>query len=220
MEHVGPFLKEHAFALLLLLTAVILAKYLHGRRHNLRLAKIVSAALEKALEPEDTQYTWIGGLAGFKAVFRLEHGVEMKATLTMSPRQSLLYYPVSRLIFGGDRLFLLFEKRTLAPGEGHLLAKGFRKKPGMWVPSPDRFDLEEDVEQGGSRYRLLAEDRATLAALKRLADRLAYPGLRHAATIADDAVTYFHLDPGTPGLDGFLEQARRTVGGTDPAARA
>ncbi|MCD6087565.1 MAG: hypothetical protein J7K11_06335 [Candidatus Hydrothermae bacterium] len=97
------------FALFLALSGFIYLQFLRGRRRNLERIRRCSAILEKIFQPADKTYTWIGGVAGFKAEYRLRDTRKLYATFALLPRQSLLYFPISKLIFRADRLYLAFE---------------------------------------------------------------------------------------------------------------
>lgn len=211
MEAVGAFLKANGAVVLLGLTLLVLLQYVRGRKANLRLARAVSDALERALEPLDQKYTWIGGVSGFKAVFDLGQGMEVRVTLAMCPRHAILYLPISWLIFGWDRLLLLVEKRSLAPGEGHLIRKGTRRTPGTWVPSRSGFPLCENAEVDKRTFRLLASDARTMDRLRSCMAELASSGLRHLATLARDPMIYLNADPRSKGLSTLLSWLRSSL---------
>lgn len=93
------------FILFLLFTFLLLLGYERGRRKNIKLMKDISRLLEEIIEPEDKEYTLIGGVAGFKALYR-KGEVEVRALLVLLPRMSLLYLPLSYLLGRRDRLIL------------------------------------------------------------------------------------------------------------------
>lgn len=204
MEELGHFLKENSFTILVLFTFLILAKYIHGRKKNLQLAKQISAKLEKVFNPIDKEYTWVGGLTGFKATFKTKDDLEVKATLVMKPRQSLIYLPISMLIFGGDKLFVIFKNRKFAQTEGHIIESGQKKIPKAWLPNPSEFEYIEGMEKNEKRYNLLAKDEATMKRLRSLLDRFTCRGIYHIALIPENETAYFAVDPTGPGIDDFL----------------
>lgn len=207
MEWIASFFRDHGFTLLVLFTAAILATYLRGRRINLAMARRMAAVVEGALRPTDKEYTWIGGLTGFKAVLTLEGGLEARVTLVMKPRQSLIYLPISMLIFGGDRLFVVFRELGSLPDECHALSVRYKRIPRAWLPSAGDFSLVRREEHGGQAYTLFARSDGALEALRELLGRLSFPGMLHAALLADSGTAYFALDPGASGLDAFLSAA-------------
>ena len=149
MESIASFFRDHGVTLLLLFTVLVLMAYIRGRRTNLAMAKRLAALVEGILQPLDKEYTWIGGLTGFKAVLSLEGGLEARVTLVMKPRQSLIYLPISMLIFGGDKLFLVFKDLEGLPAECHALSARYRKSPQAWLPAHDDFCRVVPVKQGG-----------------------------------------------------------------------
>ena len=214
MEAVGSFLKEHAFVIVLGVTAVILVQYLFGRRANLNLAKRIGAMLEETFQPEDKVYTWIGGLTGFRADFELSEGGTLEATLLMRPRHSLLYLPISLLLFGKDRLFVAVEGLRLGSGEAHVIVESPRRISRGWLPDYSRFPRADTVHTRDRSWTLLAEDDRALALARRAAVRLGSPVLYHLAILPKKPRIYMAVDPRAPSvgetlreLVGLLEEA-------------
>jgi len=99
------------FLVLLILTLVLFIGYLWGQPKNLRLARYAMVTLEETFAPQDVEYTWLGGVLGFKAIYR-RHGPipEFLVTLLLLPRHTWLYYPVAYLRARGDRLLFAFPR--------------------------------------------------------------------------------------------------------------
>lgn len=207
MESISSFFRDHGFTLLLLFTALVLVAYLRGRKINLAMARRIAALVEGVLRPLDKEYTWIGGLTGFKAVLALEGGLEARVTLVMKPRQSLIYLPISMLIFGGDKIFLVFKELEGLPAECHALSVRYKKIPKAWLPSPDDFSRVVPVKQEDLAYTIFARHEGALETMRGLLGRLSFPGLLHAALLAESKTAYFALDPDAPGLERFLAEA-------------
>jgi len=207
MEWIASFFRDHGFTLLVLFTVLILVTYLRGRKINLAMAKRMAAIVEGALRPVDKEYTWIGGLTGFKAALTLEGGIEARVTLVMKPRQSLIYLPISMLIFGGDRLFVVFKDLQNLPPECHALSVRTKRIPKAWLPSAEDFSRVVQEEHAGQTYRLFARHDGALDSMRELLERFSFPGILHAALLADSGTAYFALDPAAPGLEAFLAAA-------------
>ena len=77
-----------------------------GFKKNYKKIKEVAFTLENILKPTDTKYTWIGGVIGFKANYKLEAFTEILINYTNLPRQSTLYMPIALLFGRYDRLEL------------------------------------------------------------------------------------------------------------------
>ncbi|OHD54073.1 MAG: hypothetical protein A2Y33_10165 [Spirochaetes bacterium GWF1_51_8] len=98
-----------SFALILVLG------YFVGRRLNLKKAREVSGVLEKILVPKDQTYVWIGGVVGFRASYVVNGFRQVRVTMLMLPRHSLLYLPVSLITSRSDRLWVewTFEREVM-----------------------------------------------------------------------------------------------------------
>jgi effector-binding domain-containing protein len=115
--------------ILLLLAAVSVIQFFRGRKLNLELVKFYSAKSVEVFKPEDKIFTWLGGYIGFRAKFDLQDGMKLEYTLTLLPRHSLMYFPVSLITNRHDKLYLVFRLRNL-DGEAHLIKRGYyRIKP-------------------------------------------------------------------------------------------
>ena len=211
MEALFTILKQNSFTILLVITVAILLKYLHGRKKNLAMARGLSAMLEDLFDPVDKEYTWIGGLAGFKAVYELKGNRQLKATLVMMPRHSLLFLPFSLLLFGKDKLFLVFKEADISSSEGHILSSSYKKIPKAWLPSPSEFDIQDSVVRKERPYRLLAKDEETMRVLRHMLDGPGSSAILHAAFLPLNKTAYFALNPLEEGFVAFLKQITSIV---------
>ncbi len=97
---------------MLLVVAVVavatVVVYFRGRRINLVLMRDFIVKMENLFEPSDKEYVLLGYLVGFKAKFKVMRWNISDITwmLTLLPRQSLLYYPISKLTSKFDRLYI------------------------------------------------------------------------------------------------------------------
>ncbi|MDY6821598.1 MAG: hypothetical protein SVN78_08265 [Deferribacterota bacterium] len=99
-------MKIYIFLLLILLSIVISLLYIFGFKKNYKKIKKVANTLENILKPIDTKYTWLGGVIGFKANYKLEDSLEILLNYANLPRQSILYLPIALLFERYDRLEL------------------------------------------------------------------------------------------------------------------
>jgi len=137
------------FALFLAFSGLIYLQFIRGRRKNLDLIKRCSATMENVFRPADRTYTWIGGVAGFKAKYEFQDGVKLFATFVLLPRQSLLYFPFSKLIFRADRLYLTLE----LPHTNRL--KRFPSKAWGEEETGLKFLKKLEVDPSGRRLKAL-----------------------------------------------------------------
>jgi hypothetical protein len=88
------------------LAAAMVVWFYWMRRKVLKLIKKVVDDLEGFFKPIDKTYTLLGYLVGFRAIYELERGDRLFIVLTTTPRHSLTYYPLLKLLGRTDRLQL------------------------------------------------------------------------------------------------------------------
>ncbi len=203
----NPFL----LVALVILGVAATAQYFFGRRKNRALAAGITRGLESLLKPNHTNYVNIGGSIGYNFVYSLSSGpwVSAKGTITLSPRQSLLYLPVSRLLGFTDRFFInLFTKKRIR-GEAHILSRTTLRRA--------RIDgLEEmsrrDVEAGGKRFVLLWRGTDLSSELESLLEAFPEPRrLRHFCAYPDNKTFYLYTVPRGGDVSGDLETVLHAV---------
>ncbi len=114
------------FAILLLFAGVATLQFFYGRKLNLMIMKNAVVELEETIKPKDQLYTWLGGYVGFRAEYKIDDPDidSVEVTLTLLPRQSILYLPISKLTFREDRLFFVLKCRHAVKGDVHAVKKG------------------------------------------------------------------------------------------------
>ncbi len=101
------------FWVLLALTLILFVGFLWGQPKNLRLARQAMVTLEEIFTPQDVEYTWLGGVLGFKALYRRSAPIpEFLVTLLLLPRHTWLYMPFAYLRAKGDRLLFAFPRTS------------------------------------------------------------------------------------------------------------
>ena len=170
--------------LITILTLLVLAGYFLGRKKNLSIVKSVGNTLEEVLKPDDQDYTWLGGSIGFHANYKCRDFKNVEATLTLLPRQSPLYYPVSFLVSGFDKLYVTFFLKLKIKSEGHIVNKRYFKFRGPRVDNVQKL-LEE--EQGG--FLILSQNQRIRSALLNFFKELDRGGfleiIKHIAIVPD-----------------------------------
>ncbi len=165
--HGGLNMDVELLSLILLLSAVAMYQFFRGRKLNLMMMSKVSKGLETALKPTDKEYAWLGGYVGFRANYSLEHG-EVEATLTLLPRQALLYLPVSLLVNRSDRLYLVFRGRIALEeihifGKRRMLRRGERRElKGLKLEKMGGFGFSGDSTEASELIERLSLDSRTL----------------------------------------------------------
>jgi hypothetical protein len=192
------------------LTAIVLlalastGAYFYGTRKNRWIVSVLTSELEDVLKPITTNYVNIGGSIGYNFAFALPNPwASAKGTITLSPRHSMLYLPVSLLIGVRDRFFVnVFTKKKLR-GEGHLVAAGYLKKAN--ISGMDQMEQRE-VLKGEKRFVLLWRGADLAADLEKLLNALPDPALlRHFCSFPETKTFFIHCVPHKGTIRGNLE---------------
>jgi hypothetical protein len=214
-----------AFYFLVAFTLLLTFGYLIGRRQNRR---IVMSALDPLLEvfkAKDHQFTNIGGQTGYHANIVPGNAPAIRridTTLTVLPRQSLLYMPISFLIRRFDRMqtFFFFSKKARAiTEEVHLIEPRFEKMMGNRIENAAAMTLEE-IEWGGRKFNLYSTSPRSRKWMQHMINRFGEPGtVKHAALIPAEERAYLFLVPRlntvAPQMTNFrnwLEETARAAG--------
>lgn len=170
-----------------------------GRRENKRLFLAAFNDLVDVIKPDDQNFTNIGGLVGYHANLIINKNdsafTKVDATITLLPRHSLLYMPISIMIMRFDRLFITMYHRSALSGEGHLIEKRYAGFRGPKITNAHRLEKME-IKWGRYDFLLYFEqvklrDRF-LAFVKRNPD----PGIiRHIAIVANQRKCFLFLIP-------------------------
>ncbi len=112
-----------SFLIFIILSIILIIGFYFGRQKNISIMLNFAKHLEELVKPEDKEYQWIGGIAGFKAKFKKRGFKRIEITFTLLPRHSLLFLPFSYLFFKGDRIFIVIEPINHFKKEWHLLNK-------------------------------------------------------------------------------------------------
>lgn len=205
---------------LVILALAATAQYFVGTKRNRVIASAMAKGAEEVLKPTMTNYVNIGGAIGHNFSYALGKGdwTSAKGTMTLSPRHSLLYLPVSRLLgLGVDRFYLnLFTKRKLR-GEGHIVeAKELRRARIEGIEAMSRAE----AEAGGRRFVLLWRGADLKPELEAVLAALPDPSrLRHFCAYADNKTFFLRSCPRAgdvkgdlaailPRLEPFLEKGK------------
>ena len=108
------------FLLFVGVTFLLTLGYFWGRRRNQKVFLDAFNDLVGVVKPDDQTFTNIGGVVGYHANLYIKNKspvTRVDATITLLPRHSWLYLPVSYLIMRYDRLFITFYVRPRMPGE-------------------------------------------------------------------------------------------------------
>lgn len=193
---------------LVVLAVASTATYFLGTRKNRWLTASMSRQLEEALQPRSTNYVNIGGAIGYNFTYALKAPyTNAKGTMTLSPRHSLLYIPVSRLLGVGDRFFInVFTKKKLR-GEAHIVDTRYLAKAN--IAGAETME-RRGVESHGKAFTLLWRRADLSATLLATLESLADPStLRHFCAYPETGTFFIHLRPKA----GSIEDSVRALSG-------
>ncbi len=187
-------MNPYIISALVVLAVLSTAAYYLGSKKNRWIVSRISGQLEEALKPRTTNYVNIGGVIGYNFSYALPAPyTSAKGTITMSPRHSLLYLPVSRLLGVSDRFFVnVFTKKKIQ-GEAHIVDAKYLRKANI-----DGLDSMErrETEAGGKKFVLLWRKRDMSAMLEStLASIEDASSLRHFCAYPETGTFFIHLRP-------------------------
>ncbi len=179
---------------LVVLAVVSTGAYYLGTKKNRWIVSRMSGQLEEVLKPRTTNYVNIGGVIGYNFSYALPAPyTSAKGTMTMSPRHSLLYLPISMLLGVSDRFFVnIFTKKKIK-GEGHIVDARYLPKANI-----DGLDSMErrELEAGGKKFVLLWRKRDLSATLESTLSSIDdASSLRHFCAYPETGTFFIHLRP-------------------------
>lgn len=192
-------LTEPLFFLFVAFSFLLTFGYFWGRRHNRELFLSAFNDLMAVFHPDDQTFTNIGGAIGYHAnLFIRKKGAflsRVDATITMLPRHSWLYLPVSKLIRKYDRLFIELYVKNKPEEECHLIEAQYSRFAGARIAGAERLN-RETIPWGAYTFYLYYESLGTHARLMDFIDRNPEPGgIRHIAIVPDQKKCFIFMIP-------------------------
>lgn len=189
------------FHLFIAFSILLSISYFRGSRKNKKIYLSAFNSLREIIKPKDEIYTNIGGLTGHHAKFLVKGNSLFKqaeATITMLPRQSALYYPISRMLMKFDRLFISFTLRQPLPEtvtEAHLIEKKFSTFKTVKIMDPESFTID-DVKWGGNEYLIYYKDEDGKKCFNSILKSVEDPGkIRHLAVVPEHNRIFVFMIP-------------------------
>lgn len=182
--------------LMLVLGGITSLQFFKGRRLNTFMMVKYIRDFEANLKPKDKLYTYIGGYIGFKANYDLSENFikKMELTLTLLPRHSLLYLPISYLTRKHDRLYVILRLNEKFGYDVHIIKKHFYF-PGPMIDNIETFKKEEMVFDGKDFY-VLFKNRSDLERLIEIVESsVGFNNLKHIAYTRETNVLFLLLKP-------------------------
>jgi len=189
---------QPVFYLFIAFSALLTYGFFWGKRVNHRLFLSAFNDLADVIKPVDQTFTNIGGLIGYHANFITKKKgaiTKVEATITFLPRQSWLYFPVSKLIRRWDRLFITLYLRQAPPEEGHLIEVKYAAFRGPKITNADRLNREK-VRWGKQDFYLYYQGMKMRDALTKFIEQNSDPGIvRHIAVVPDQQRCFVFMIP-------------------------
>lgn len=175
-----------------LLALLITMQYRWGKKLNLKLIRGLSSSIEEAFQPVKAEYTWIGGYVGVVAEYKLEadNYSEAKLTISLLPRHSLFYLPISLLTGKRDRIQILIKAKSIIP------YSSIHFKTGRWVKPPAGIS---ELKRGsrdinGEIVHYWYKNKETLVKFMELLESLNRPGgIKHLTVNQAENAIYAEL---------------------------
>ncbi|MFP4179460.1 MAG: hypothetical protein ACLFQW_00410 [Spirochaetaceae bacterium] len=201
MEGQALVTEQPVFYLFIAITILLTLGYTWGKRRNTRIYFSAFDSLVDTLQPKDKNFIRIGGLTGYHANLiphknRFIRRVD--ATVTLLPRQSWLYMPISRLTRKYDRLFaiLFFSKKAMnLVEEGHLIEERYSRFRGPKITNEDKLQSRR-LKWGKADFIFYWENDSVKAEFEILMEKLPEPGLlKHVALVPDKEQAFLFMVP-------------------------
>ncbi|OWJ54969.1 hypothetical protein Pdsh_04550 [Pyrodictium delaneyi] len=184
------------------------------RRTMIMRMRAVVGILEDTLKPRDKEYTLLGYLVGFRAVYRLDKPWATRAWIlyTMPPGHILFYLPIILLQRRRDRLEITLRLTAPLPGEAHIYDP--RDRAVRRLVAKDTAESRERLRQRelmmkSRRYIALYSGEEALAKAEKLAQDLLARGVDLRRVTIDDRRRALHVSL-VPSLEN-LREALETV---------
>jgi hypothetical protein len=137
MGNTADILHQPIFFLFIGFSVLLTLGYFWGRRSNRRIYRSAFNDLVNVVKPDDRNFTNIGGAIGFHAnLFIKKKGTlcsRIDATITLLPRHSWLYLPISKLLRKYDRLFITLYMKKPPSEEAHMIERKYSKFMGSKI---------------------------------------------------------------------------------------
>ncbi len=204
------------FLLFVAFSFLLSVVYYWGRRENRRVFLAAFNDLVDVVRPDDQRFTNIGGLVGYHAQLTIDQKnrpfSKVEATITLLPRHSLLYMPISLMIMRFDRLFITLHQRGTMAGEGHLIEKRYAGFRAPKITNAHRLEKLE-IQWGRHAFLVYFEQVKMRDQLLAFVRRQPDPGIiRHIALVAGQRKCFLFMIPKKGQVKNNLEPVYRWLG--------
>jgi hypothetical protein len=119
--------QSNIIIIIVVLAGIAVLQFQKGRKLNVALMKTYIRGFEDKLKLVDKTYVYLGGYLGFKAEYDLQNKLSkrIEMTLTLIPRQSVFYLPITFLTRKTDRLYIVIRPDFKIHIDAHIVKKHF-----------------------------------------------------------------------------------------------
>ncbi len=200
---------SHYIAIFVGFSVLISLIYIAGYKKNIKLMKLISEALEKALKPKDKLYTYLGGVLGFAVDYKVDGFKKVHATLRLIPRQSALYLPFMFVTSGKDSLQIMFYTEKPVRSEFHVIRESFLKFTKPKIYNKDKLK-SKPLQIDGRKYEMLYED-DSYGRFVELVKLFNLKRFNHLAITKENSIVYINLLFYGIDADELEESVRKAV---------
>lgn len=187
---------------LMVVAALTSIQFYKGRKLNLQIMQHYLRSIEEVVKPDDKDYVWLGGYIGFRANYKVnrDNVRKFEYTLTLLPRQSLLYFPIALVTSRHDKIYFVVRPFSQIKHEVHLIQKGYyRMRPSI---ENEEFLQKDTVVIEGREYEALFEKRRDVESLKGLITSMSKPeNVKHVSLTPKTNVFYVLMKPEPDTID-------------------
>ncbi len=192
MGVLGPLTFQDVMMVIVVAAAVATYQFFRGRKLNVMLMYHTMKVVEEVLNPQDKNYTLLGTYVGYTAIYDLEGPIrKAEVTVTLLPRQSFFYFPVSLLTSRYDKAYVRFILSDKVVREAHVVAKRYYRLGVSRTIEGFSNMRREDVVIGGKKYFLIYTSRGAVRKLVSFLKSLSNPSVvKHVALVPANRSIY------------------------------
>ena len=199
MENTANIVHQPIFFLFIGFSFLLTIGYFWGRRLNRRIYQSAFKDLVDVVKPDDQNFTNIGGAVGFHANLVVKKKgtpfARVDATITLLPRHSWLYLPISKLIRKYDRLFITLYLKKPPSEEAHLIESKYSKFMGSKIENAHLM-RHETVKWEKFDFHLYYSSGEMLEKMRAFIKKNPAPGIiRHIALVPEQKKGFIFMIP-------------------------
>jgi hypothetical protein len=199
MGNTADILHQPVFFLFIGFSVLLTLGYFWGRRLNKRIYRSAFSDLVDVVKPDDRNFTNIGGAIGFHANLLIKKKgtpfSRIDATITLLPRHSWLYLPISKLLRKYDRLFITLYLKKPPSEEAHLIESKYSKFMGSKIENAHLMH-HETVKWENLDFHLYYHSQKMREKMRSFMETNPAPGvIRHIALVPEQKKGFIFMIP-------------------------